>query len=159
MVSSVGAACSFPLDLSERQCIGLDPYSGAADAASCAAACCHNMSCEVWQWCGLGQRRRRSCAAWPALAGHCFLGKPSSCRSNSAGPASRGWVSRGRETARSAAAATEVREDPRMLHLSPSQYALAVVHDGLAHDGLRRFVRRLSSGLPVVSAVIGGVRA
>ena len=42
----------FPIDMNNIQCIGLSQQS-AVGADDCAAACCQDTSCEIWQWYGL----------------------------------------------------------------------------------------------------------
>ncbi|GMH50795.1 hypothetical protein TL16_g00871 [Triparma laevis f. inornata] len=42
---------AFPIDLSDKQCLGLSPALYAFDADSCGDACCSSSTCSVWQWC------------------------------------------------------------------------------------------------------------
>ena len=40
----------FPLDFDDKEVLGLQQVKGAKDLASCAAACCAEATCQVYQW-------------------------------------------------------------------------------------------------------------
>lgn len=87
---------SFPMPMNDIQCSGLNGV-GADSEASCAAACCGDATCEIYQWCPPGG----------ALDGGSSCGPPGSCwvgRLN-AGPckAESGWASRARNVTLGAA--------------------------------------------------------
>ena len=77
--------CAFPLDLTGVQCAGLSG-AAASSEAECAAACCGDGACEVYQWC-------------PAGGGHA-CGPPASCWVGALAGAQckreEGWASRAR---------------------------------------------------------------
>ena len=86
-----GTNCSFPVPLDDLQCSGLRG-AAATTAAECAAACCGDPACSVWQWCGdsgaCAAQGRNAC--WVgSLAGGCSAvqGWRSSARNVTLGPA------------------------------------------------------------------------
>lgn len=84
--SAVGARadCTFPRDMAGLQCSGLRAVS-AATADACAAACCADETCELYQFCDGSAGNK--CGP----AGSCWIGAmPDSCTPES------GWVSRAR---------------------------------------------------------------
>jgi hypothetical protein len=88
---AAGANCTFPTPLNDLQCEGLRA-APAASEAQCAAACCSDATCSVYQWCGASGE----CAAqghnacWiGSLAGGCSAvqGWRSGARNVTLGPA------------------------------------------------------------------------
>ena len=76
---------SFPLNYTDQQCEGLaGPISGVSTADACAAACCQDPTCFVWQFCSAG-----ACGGSQAPPKSCYTGTPNSC---GAEPGS-GWIS------------------------------------------------------------------
>jgi len=67
-------------DNTDRQCVGLDAFPSAADAASCAAACCANPACSRFQWCGGGD-----CTTSLSSASKCWIGVSSNCEKQETG--------------------------------------------------------------------------
>jgi len=95
------SSASFPLGLDGTQCGGLTS-AAAADEAACAAACCGDATCEVYQWCPPG--------APPAACGppgSCWIGQlaGASCQPQA------GWVSRGRNVTLGATCQTGLLAD------------------------------------------------
>lgn len=43
-------ADSFPIDLTDRRCMGLDGFPGVSSASECRQLCCGLPTCSVWQW-------------------------------------------------------------------------------------------------------------
>ena len=80
------SSSSFPVDMNGVQCNGLSSAS-ASNEAECAAACCSEATCELYQWCPPGSS---SSACGPA--GSCWIGQLQGavCTQQS------GWVSRAR---------------------------------------------------------------
>ena len=78
---------TFPTDTSGKQCLGLKQASGVSSLAACAAACCAESACEVYQFCPKGAKcGGESC--WIGQLGG--AGGPGACK------ASPGWEGRGR---------------------------------------------------------------
>jgi beta-galactosidase len=73
---------TFPVDMSDKQCLGLTQIPYAGDANACQDACCADDTCAVWQWC-----TNSSCSPTSS----CWIG-PSDLSCQSA----PGWQSRGR---------------------------------------------------------------
>lgn len=96
--ADAAAPCSFPTPLNDVECYGLNGAS-AASASECAAACCAEATCEVWQWCppgSTGCSPQSSC--WiGSLAGGC-------------GP-QQGWASAARNATLGAACQTGLLAD------------------------------------------------
>jgi hypothetical protein len=87
MVSAMNGDCtaaSFPIELNNTQCYGLDQASHASQE-ECVNACCEDTDCEVWQWCPKGAQ----CASQAGES--CWLGQLGDCDHPD-----DGWVSKGR---------------------------------------------------------------
>ena len=93
-VDAGAADCAFPVDLGGQQCDGLHAH-GAASEAECAAACCADDACAVYQWCGASGE----CESQGANA--CWLGSLAGGCS-----AVGGWQSRARNVTPGAACQT-----------------------------------------------------
>ena len=67
--AAAAADCTFPAPFDGLQCYGLNAASAASET-DCAAACCDDPSCEVWQW-----------SDRPLPAGGCWIGQvpPTGC--------------------------------------------------------------------------------
>jgi hypothetical protein len=72
-----GGFCSFGINLTGTQCYNLGKVE-AASADECAAACCLDYSCGLWQW------------DTSAAAAGCWTGPGATCATNVSGPS---WVS------------------------------------------------------------------
>lgn len=97
--ASASSNCSFPADLDNVQCDGLSQVPSATDEAACAAACCADETCEVYQFCpssGGG-----SCGP----SNSCWVGAVGQCN------ASPGWLSRARNVTLGAACQTGLLAD------------------------------------------------
>ena len=77
-------ASSFPIDLNNKQCLGLTKAAQYGDEEGCRDGCCGDDACETFQWCPGG-----ACGAKA-----CWLGKMNDCNH-----ASSGWISGGRQAA------------------------------------------------------------
>ena len=93
-------SASFPASLDGIQCSGLTGV-GASSEAACAAACCGDAACEVYQWCGDAPAQ----ACGPANS--CWIGTlaASACKAES------GWLSRARNVTLGAACQTGLLAD------------------------------------------------
>ena len=90
--AAAAAACSnssdsFPLDMDGTQCSGLSE-APAADEAACAAACCGDAFCEIYQWCPPGAPPGAACGP----PGSCWVGQ----LDRAACQPQPGWLSRAR---------------------------------------------------------------
>ena len=81
-VDKMPTTCRFPFDRSGVQCHGLDFKRGVASAADCAASCCADAGCEVWQWCSAAHGRGRGVGC--ASPGECWAGRAYACTKNTA---------------------------------------------------------------------------
>ena len=82
--------CSNPNDFNQsynnRQCAGLQAAAYANDEASCMAACCADVTCDVYQWCPPGNS---VCSPSPS----CWIG---SLSGGCSAPQGNSWVSKAR---------------------------------------------------------------
>ena len=74
---------TFPIEMNNKQCLGLSQVSSVSNVTQCEDACCASDSCEVYQWCS-----DPSCNN----AG-CWIGSMSNCIEMA------GWISKGRKAA------------------------------------------------------------
>ena len=79
---------TFPIDASGKQCLGLKQANGVSDLAACAAACCAESSCSVYQFC--------SGEAAGCGAQSCWIGQLGGAAGPGACHAAKGWEGRGR---------------------------------------------------------------
>eukprot|EP01051_Picozoa_sp_SAG22_P009744 SAG22_NODE_835_length_6917_cov_8.098709_1_plen_279_part_00 len=82
---------TFPTDYSGRQCSGLKQAAGVKDLAGCAAACCAESACEIYQFCPGGGEKCGAQSCWIGQLGG--AGGPGACQKQA------GWESRGRQGA------------------------------------------------------------
>lgn len=76
-------AGTFPIDLTDKQCLGLAQVS-AHNASECVDLCCADAACQVYQYCQGG-----SCSP----QGSCWIGQKNDCDHSASG-----WISRARNT-------------------------------------------------------------
>lgn len=162
--SSLNAFRAFPMDMANRQCLGLN-VTTAGSRSECEHACCVQTHCSVWQWCPkerghIISSRKTHCSNW--LAGRCYTGRPNACTQPAVGVASRGWISRSRTACPAPPCGQQYGWLPRVQvpkllghHPTPAKRASAVVTAG-ERSRLDPFLRRLASGHSVSVAVVGG---
>jgi beta-galactosidase len=79
---------TFPVDASGKQCTGLKQATGVHDLAACAAACCAESACTVYQFCPGGDAGCGVESCWIGQLGG--SGGPGACKK------AKGWEGRGR---------------------------------------------------------------